>query len=49
MIARRSSGAGAQLDRLLGDRAHRVVGELDQPVELEELLVLLHERVLRLQ
>src|SRR3954467_5115776 len=38
------------LDRLLRDRPQRVVGELElHTVELEELLVLLHVRVLRLR
>jgi hypothetical protein len=35
---------------LVGDRVERVVGEVElDPVELEELPVLLHERVLRLR
>ena len=49
MIARSAAGAGAAQDRLVGDRLERVVGELElDAVELEELPVLLHERVLRL-
>ena len=44
-----TAGTGAALQRLVGDRVERVVGEhqLDV-VEVEELLVLLHQRVLRL-
>ena len=44
-----AAGAGAPEQRLVGDRAQRVVGELELDVlELEELLVLLHQRVARL-
>src|SRR3990172_7278062 len=40
---------GGPQDRLVGDRVERVVGELElDAVELEELAVLLHQRVLRL-
>ena len=43
------AGAGAPQQRLIGDGLERVVGELELDVlELEELLVLLHQRVLRL-
>ena len=44
-----ATGAGAAEQRLVGDGAEGVVGELQLDVfELEELLVLLHQRVLRL-
>ncbi len=41
--------AGAPEDRLVGDRRESVLGELEFDVlELEDLLVLLHQGVLRL-
>ena len=44
-----TASAGAALQRLVGDRVERVVGEDEvDVVEVEELLVLLHQRVLRL-
>src|SRR5262245_33508044 len=43
------TGPGAALERLAGDRHHRVVGELQADLlQLEVLLVLLEDRVLRL-
>ena len=48
-IARRPAGAGAPQQRLVGDRLQPVGGELELDVlELEHLLVLAHEGVLRL-
>ena len=44
-----AAGTGAAEQRLVGDRLERVVGELELDVlQLEELAVLLHQRVLRL-
>ena len=44
-----TAGTGAALERFVGDRVERVVGEDEvDVVEVEELLVLLHQRVLRL-
>ncbi len=44
-----AAGAGAPQERLVGDRLQGVVGELQLDVlELEELAVLLDQRVLRL-
>ena len=44
-----AAGTGAALQRLVGDRVERVVGEHEvDVVELEELLELLQQRVLRL-
>src|SRR5256885_12044916 len=44
-----AAGTGLALERLVGDRGERVVGEYElDPVELEEALELLDERVARL-
>jgi len=49
MIARRPAGTGAAVDRLIGDRFQRVLGELElDTVHLEQPVVLLDQRVLRL-
>ena len=49
MMARSPRAPVPAQDRLVGDRVERVLGELElDAVELHELLVLLHQRVLRL-
>ena len=45
----KTSGTGLPLQRKTGNFAHRTLGELElYIVELKELLVLLHQRILRL-